>query len=143
MADLRATLTRCYEQHGELTPQIVVDEARPKTAPLHNRFEWDDKIAGEAYRCSQAAELIRSVRITFSDESTGERKFVRAFHSLHQSGDAERGGYAPTEEILQDALATKILQQAFKREIADLKRKYGHLEDFIAWVRAEAEGIAS
>lgn len=143
MADLRGTLAHYYQKHGELTPQIVVDEARPKNSPLHNRFEWDDKVAGEAYRRVQAAELIRSVRITFADERTGERKSIRAFHSVREAGDAERGGYAPTEEIVQDELATKILKQAFKREIADLKRKYGHLEDFIEWVRSEAEELAS
>ncbi|WP_349319034.1 hypothetical protein [Mycolicibacterium canariasense] len=143
MADLRASLTRVYEKNGELTPQIVVDEARPETSELHHRFEWDDAVAGEAYRRTQAAELIRSVRIAFSDNKTGERKHIRAFHSLRESGEAERAGYVPTEEIVQDELATKILQQAFKREIADLKRKYGHLEDYIAWVRGEAEELAS
>ncbi len=143
MADLRASLTRIYEKNGELTPEGVVDEARPKASELHGRFEWDDAIAGEAHRRTQAAELIRSVRITFSDRATGERKFVRAFHSLREAGNAERGGYAPTEEIVQDELATRILQQQFKREIADLKAKYGHLQDYISWVVGEAEGLAS
>lgn len=143
MADLRASLTSIYQKHGELTPQVVVDEARPKTSELHGRFEWDDKVAGEAYRCTQAQELIRSIRINFTDNATGERKSVRAFHSLREAGDAERTGYAPTEEIVQDELATRILQQACKREIADLKRKYGMLEDFIAIIRGEIEGLAS
>ena len=143
MADLRASLTRIYEKNGELTPAAVVDEARPEKSELHHRFEWDDAVAGEAYRRTQAAELIRSVKITFSDRSTGERKYVRAFHSLHETGDAERGGYAPTDEILQDELATRILQQSFKREIADMQRKYGHLDEYKAWVRGEAEGLAS
>jgi hypothetical protein len=143
MSDLRASLTTIYEKHGELTPQAVVDEARPKNSELHNRFEWDDKVAGESYRRVQAAELIRSVRIQFSNEATGERKFVRAFSSVRQAGDAERGGYAPTEEIVQDELATKILLQEFKREIADLRRKYGHLEEFVGLIRQETEAVAS
>lgn len=143
MADLRGALTRIYEANGELTPQAVVDDARPVKSELHNRFEWDNKVAGEAYRCSQAAELIRSVRITFSEEGTGERKFVRAFHSARLAGDSERGGYAPTGEILQDEIATQILLRECKREIADLKRKYGHLEDFVHLIRQETEGLAS
>lgn len=143
MADLRASLTRIYEKHGELTPHTVVEEARPETSELHSRFEWDDAVAGEAFRRTQAAELIRSVRITFADNRTGERKTVRAFHSLREAGSIDRGGYAPTEEIIQDELATKILKQEFQREIADLKRKFGHLEDYISWVRDEAQGLAS
>lgn len=143
MSDLRSVLTAQYEKHGELTPQIVVEEARPKTAPLHGHFEWNNDVAGEKYRLVQAAELIRSVRISFSDNNTGERKSVRAFHSLREAGDADRTGYAPTDEILADELATRILQQSFKREIADLQRKYGHLDDYKAWIRAESDGLAS
>lgn len=143
MSDLRSLLTDSYQRHGELTPQIVVDEARPKTAPLHNRFEWDDEIAGEAYRRVQAAELIRSVRITFSDNKTGERKSVRGFHSLHQAGDKDRGGYAPTEEIVQDELALKLLLRELKREIGDLKKRYSHLEEFTVVVREELGELAS
>jgi hypothetical protein len=142
MSDLRSVLTEQYQRHGELTPQIVVEEARPETAPLHGRFEWDDEIAGERYRLVQAAELIRSVRIIFSDNKTGERKSVRGFHSLHQAGDTERGGYAPTEEIIQDELATKLLLRELKREIADLKKKYAMFEDFAGIVRDELEGMA-
>lgn len=135
MSDLRAALADIYQQRGELTPQIVVDEARPKGAPLHDRFEWNDKQAGEAYRRVQAAQLIRSVRIEFIGPTSGERKFVRGFHSLRQSGDDERDGYAPTDEIVQDEMATKILLRQFEREIADLKRKYGHLAEFAQIIR--------
>jgi hypothetical protein len=128
MADLRAVLTNIYEKHGELVPQTVVDEARPKGAPLHERFEWNDKIAGDAYRCVQAAEIIRSVRIRFDVD--GERKFTRGFVSARESGDTDRGGYVPTEEIVEDDLALQILLRELKREIVDLQRKYGHLKEF-------------
>lgn len=140
MADLRASLTRIYETQGELTPQHVVDDARPETSELHHRFEWDDELAGEAYRRTQAAELIRSVRIQFAvDSDTSERKYVRAFSSAREAGDAERAGYVPTEELVQDELATKILLKAFEREIADLKRKYGHLSEFAQMMMSAAE----
>lgn len=140
MADLRASLTRIYEKNGELTPAGVVDEARPEDSELHHRFEWDDAIAGEAYRRTQASELIRSVRIMFSDNATGEPKSVRAFQSLRETGAEDRMGYAPTREIIEDELATRILLQNFKREAAELQRKYGHLTEFIDWVRTEALG---
>lgn len=135
MADLRAELTGIYQKYGELTAQAVVEEARPETAPLHHRFEWDDAIAGEAYRCTQAAELIRSVRIQYAIDPKGERKYIRAFSSLRDGGDTERGGYVPTEELVQDELATKILLKQCEREINDLKRKYGHLKEFAELIR--------
>lgn len=135
MANLREILTDIYEAHGELSPDIVVEEARPKGAPLHHRFEWNDSVAGDAYRRVQATELIRSVKIQFAITPKGERKYIRAFHSLYESGSADRYGYAPTEELVQDELSRKILLKQLEREIADLKRKYGHLNEFAEIVR--------
>ncbi len=139
MSDLRTALTGIYQRRGELSPHVVVDEARPADSPLHDRFEWDNEIAGEAYRLVQAAELIRSVRIVYQDNPTGETKSVRAFHSLREAG-SERKGYAPIDEIITDELATKILLQEFLRKAAELKARYGHLVQYIEWIRAEAMG---
>lgn len=134
MADLRSVLTDHYKKHGDLTPEIVVDEARPEGAPLHDRFEWDNKIAGDKYRIVQAQQLIRSVNIEFIDKRTGERKFVRGFHSRREAGQ-EAGGYQPTEEIVQDEMSLRLLLKQCEREIADLKRKYGHLAEFADMMR--------
>lgn len=143
MSDLRGALMSIYQRDGQLTPEAVVDEARPPGSELHNRFEWNDSVAAECFRHEQARELIRSVRIRFDDKRTGERKYVRAFSSVRDAGKTDRSGYAPTEEIARDEFAVKLLLSECKREIADLKRKYGHLEDFTALVRAEIENIAS
>lgn len=56
-------LAAIHERNGELTPSVVVDAARPKGAPLHPVFEWDNKKAAEAYRVDQARNLIRAVEI--------------------------------------------------------------------------------
>ncbi|AMS03941.1 hypothetical protein BJD58_gp41 [Gordonia phage UmaThurman] len=130
MSDLRSQLTSIYQQRGELTPQSVVDEARPDEHPLHHRFEWDDAVAGEAYRRVQASELIRSVKVVYNETPAGERKSIRAFSSLSQADDPERRGYAPTEELVENELTRAILLRNLEREIGSLKRKYGHLREF-------------
>lgn len=146
MANLRATLTRIYTENGKLTPQNVVDDARPEESELHGRFEWDDSVAGEQYRLVQARRLITSVRIEYSedtDEDGAERRFVRAFSSVRQTVDPEQRGYKPTEEIMSDPLAAKILLRECQRAITDLKRKYGHLAEFGELVRNEFGEAAS
>lgn len=130
MSDLRSQLTNLYQSRGELTPQIVVDEARPADSPLHSRFEWDDEIAGEKYRLVQARQLIRAVRIEYTAPGSEERKFIRAFSSLHESGDSERAGYAPTEEVLENDVTRRLLLRNMERDITELKRRYGHLVEF-------------
>lgn len=115
---------------GDLTPQAVVDEARPESHPLHNRFEWDDTLAGEAYRRVQAAQLIRSVKVVYAETPEGEERKVRAWSSLNAAVEPETRGYAPTEELVQDEFARKSLLRQLEREIKTLQRKYGHLKEF-------------
>ncbi len=129
MSDLKQMLTSIYTQHKQLTPQLVVDEARDEQHPLHHRFEWDNHLAGEAYRRIQAAELIRSVRIVYATNETGEPRSVRAFSSLHDSADT-RTGYMPTEQLVENDVTRRILLKQLERDISALTTKYGHLEEF-------------
>lgn len=136
MSDLRAVLMDIKTRRGVLTSQTVVDEARAPDAPLHDRFEWDDAIAGEAYRRNQAAELMRSAQVEYISPASGERKKVRAFHSVRLAGVTGGEGYAPIEELLGDPLAKQILLRQCQREIADLKAKYNHLSEFAELMQA-------
>lgn len=49
-------------KYGKLCPEDVVKSSRPKSAPLHDLFEWNDTKAAEGYRLSQARTIIRSVQ---------------------------------------------------------------------------------
>lgn len=135
MSNLRDVLQGTYDRRGELTPSLVVDEARPADAPLHDRFEWDDVVAGEEYRRVQAAELIRSVKIEFA--TGAEPKSVRAWVARRDVGD-KSGGYQPIEEVAQDDLAMKLLLKQCERDITELRRKYGHLAEFTDLMRRAA-----
>lgn len=132
-AELHQQLLDIRAIRGELTPQGVVDTAREATHPLHSRFEWDNKVAGEAWRRTQAAELIRSVRVTYIETADGEERRVRAWSAAPV---ATQTGYAPTEEILQDPFASKLLLQQAERELKAFRQKYGHLQEFAAIIAA-------
>jgi hypothetical protein len=62
-------LTMQMQQHvaaladaeGCITPEAVVEAARPEDAPLHGLFPWDDKVAADKYRLMRARAIIRSV----------------------------------------------------------------------------------
>lgn len=137
---LRAQLTDIYKAQGELTPKLVVDLARSADHPLHSRFEWDNGIAGEKYREIQAADLIRSVRIKYSDNEGEEERDVRAFHVIPRE---DSSSYVPIEEVAQDDFSRKILLQAAEREWKSLRRKYAHLDEFMSIIKADlAAGAA-
>ncbi len=131
MKQVHDQLIEIRSTRGELTPQAVVDEARNESHPLHNRFEWDDTLAGEAYRRTQAAELIRSVKVIYRETPEGEERSVRAWSSLNTaSDDGAAKGYAPTEELVQDDFSRKLLLRQLERDVKALQRKYGHMEEF-------------
>lgn len=132
---LREQLQAIYERKGELTPVLVVAAARDPKHPLHDRFEWDDAVAGEAWRREQAHELIQSVRIVYKPaDEDGPEKSVRAFHAVR----SEKGHvYEPAEKVVNDAFLAKLLMADMQREWMALKRRYDDFEEFWSIVRAD------
>jgi hypothetical protein len=61
--DIKAALRELESEDGRLLPADVVNAARDEDSVLHSHFQWNDTIAGEKYRLSQARQLIRLVRV--------------------------------------------------------------------------------
>lgn len=123
------------QQHGRLTPKLVVDTARNPAHPLHSRFEWDDSVAGEAWRRQQAHELIRKVKVVYreADESAPE-KSVRAFVAVR----AEEGHvFDPVEEVAQDAFRQRLVLADMEREWKALYARYKEFGEFLKLVRRD------
>lgn len=129
---LHQQLLAIRAERGSLRPQDVVDVARDDSHPLHSRFEWDNEIAGEAYRRVQASELIRSVKVVYAESPEGEERKVRGWSVIPKAEDSseERCGYVPTEEAVQDPFTAKLLLREAEREFKACQRKYGHLREF-------------
>lgn len=110
-------LERIYREQGTLEPSVVVEQSRPKRAPLHSVFEWDDEVAAEKWREQQARVVIASVMVV--DEKTNE-PFTRAF--VHVSDD-----YRPLSIVLEDRDMTEELLDSALRELRTFERKYNDL----------------
>jgi hypothetical protein len=138
---LRDQLQAIYEKHEQLTPAIVVNEARDKKHPLHDRFEWDDKVAGESWRREQAHQLIRSVKVVYKSATDDEpERSVRAFHAVR----GEQGhAYEPTEKITESAFLTELLLRDMEREWRALYARYQAFEEFLSMVREDIEKVAA
>lgn len=133
---LRDQLFDIYATHGQLTPRLVLEEARDPKHPLHDRFEWDDSIAAEKYREVQASELIRSVRVRQVDGA--EQETVRAFHSLPRD---DVRSYVPIEEIAKDDIARQVLLNEAEREWKAMLKRYQHLAEWLGVVRGDVGDI--
>lgn len=133
---VRSTIERelraIWDERGTLTPGGVVEAAKPEDHPLHGQFEWDDSVAGPAYRCMQAAQLIRSVKIVLTkDDGGAEDHKIRAWLPARYAGgeDAEPGSYLPTPAV-QSPQHREIMLQQLRREAAAFQRRYSHLEEY-------------
>ena len=138
MAHLREILSEIHEQHGELTAAHVVEAAKPRTHPLHHRFEWDNRIAGPKYREIQAMELIRQVKLVRPSETEPDKnERIRAFVSI--SDGAEHRVYVPTEMALSNPLQRKMVLRDMERRWRDLQATYGHMVEFAEMIRRWGE----
>ena len=80
-----------------LTPENLVDASRPEDAPLHQEFEWNDELAAEEYRKTQARLLISNLSIVIEEQ---KQESVRAFFSLQHGFHKNSGLYESTITIL-------------------------------------------
>ena len=128
-----AILREIAEKHGgNLDPKDVVEEAKASSHPLHDYFEWRDKIAGEQFRIDQARALIRSVRIEVKTNSAPMRapQWVRS----PDNGPDQRGYVEVTRVVALEA-RLKIIRQEIDRAIGVVER----LREISAALAIEAE----
>jgi hypothetical protein len=110
---------------GILQPETVVAKARPKSSPLHSRFEWDDSVAGHQYRIWQARKLISvSVEMIQGSDDPSD-----VFVSLTTDRENDRGGYRIMTQVLSDdEMRTQMLADALA-ELECFREKYRRLKE--------------
>lgn len=123
---------------GSFKPHDVVEVARDPSSPLHKYFEWNDGIAAEGYRLSQARSLVISVKI---ETPTGP---IRAFENITVNSS---NYYVPISKIKKSStLQEQVLENAL-RELTYWKAKYRSYENyfgpvFSAIAEVEKKGAA-
>ena len=132
-------LERIEGKFGALTPENVLDESRDVNSVLHSCFEWDDTIAAEKFRLSQAHHIICNITCTVkpaindspreivtrafvnvSDETKG--KFIAINTALSQNDTRQR--------VLKNALAELRMFQNKYQIYAELAGVCKAIDDF-------------
>lgn len=120
------------EKKGGLTAEALVDVSRSYDAPLHGEFEWDNNVAAEKYRVSQARYIIRALVIKREDvdedgnivEEEPDAAPVRAFFTVDK-----QAGYESTQKILTCAEKRTALLDTAMKELHSFERKYQTLTE--------------
>ena len=137
--ELARQLEQVRDRWGELTPVTVLADVKDvgKTHPLYSQFQWDNKVAGEAYRLTQAHRLIQKVRVVYQTRTDEERQ-ARAYVAISRP-NSPQPDYEPIESVALDPLKRKILLQDAERRWRQLKSQYGHLTEFLDMVSADLQ----
>ena len=134
---LRSILTDLEKSLGRgLTAEDVVQIATPAESPLHDYFEWDDALAGHAYRKHQARALMRRVKVRIvEDQPSGEKRIFKLAGYSNVLRD-DRREYVPTRDVFSDpALREQVLLRAL-REMQAWAERYRHFQEFAQIVEA-------
>lgn len=133
-----------YDRVGDLSPAIVVDEARDEDHPLHPRFEWDDGLAAEKYRQEQAAHLIRTVKVTrvVEDERVIQVRAWVAKVEITGSDEPAVGSYLPVAQVVDNEILRSAWFSALERDWKALKRRAGQCKEFADMVREDVQAFS-
>jgi hypothetical protein len=124
----RDVIQEIEQRHGYLTPKIVVDEARPKSHPLHAViFDRTPSEAAEAWWLHRAQEIIQSVRVRYTG-ADGESQSIRQYVSVITP---ERGPvYMDVDRVAEDPIAKAIVLREMEREWRQLRGRYEKYSEF-------------
>lgn len=119
-AQIAGEVCEVLEKNGELNAQNLVDVSRPEDAPLHDEFEWDDSIAAEMYRKTQAGAIIRHLAIETETVTP-----VRAYFPI----EVKSNKYEHIETIIRHEDKYAVLLKQALRELEAFQRKYQMLSE--------------
>ena len=110
-------------KEGRLEADAVVRDAEDEDSPLHEVFEWDDKVAAHAYRVEQARSLIRTITIDVTYE---RHVLVVPAYVRDPKADPKEQGYVSTAVIRTDKeQARRVMKHEMDRARGILARAHG------------------
>jgi tRNA A37 N6-isopentenylltransferase MiaA len=115
------TLADIEDRYGVINPHTVVDESRPKDAPLHPIFEWRDEVAAEKWRVEQARRVVRSVEIIAEDCN----KPTQIAYVNIQS----QGGYVSAATVRSQPDLYEEARQAYRSRLDAAQMQLAKMED--------------
>lgn len=113
------------KKHGKLTNELVLEDARSTSSPLHSLIEWDDKIASHKYRLYQATLLITNLHAEV--ETDDVVKEVRAFVDTSDGG--KKGSFINVTAAFANPDTREIVLKRALRELEMFRQKYQNLKE--------------
>lgn len=104
-----------------ITPEQVLDAARDENSLLHRFFEWDDSVAAEKYRKSQAQQMLLKISYVSDDEDAKPKRY---YHNVsYATGEYHSVSYIFKHEDAYELLKKRALDylRAAESKFAEVK----------------------
>lgn len=113
-------------KHGCITPKIILDSARSEQSAIHKCFEWNDNVAAEKYRETQASFLIRNLTVRIVDMEEKKVEPTRAYVNVKQQNTSN---FISMCRVLEDDKLTELMLEQAKSELLSFQKKYSTLQE--------------
>lgn len=114
VSDIVRDHLKSLERDGRLTPAEVVEDARKKSSPLHDHFEWDVKEAAQARWLDTARRLIRTVQVEYQ---INRIRIEAPVYIRDPERMTREQGYVAVERIRNER---DLAEEAFRDEVRRL-----------------------
>lgn len=139
------TIGERLEKLSIVTPETVLSDARKKSSPLHEFFQWDDAAAAEAFRVFQARNLVNHLLVVIkTPDGVVETK---AFHNIRvtvsqeDAVESDQRVYISAAAAKDDPQARKQIIAAAMAELARWQSRYDQYRDVFGAVFREIEKV--
>jgi hypothetical protein len=107
-------------------PATFVEAARDPSAPAHPMFTWDNSVAANEHRLTQARVILANLMIdvVIVRRSKPETVRVRAIHRTSRTGEYDTFSDAFSQPVKRDYVLSQALAQ-----LSALKRRYAALSE--------------
>jgi hypothetical protein len=136
---------------GSVATEVIVEQARNRSHPCHDLFDWNEKHAAHLYRLDQARHFVNRLRIVRVEVRSNPTVSDRAFYSVRTPDDHR--GYVSHRRIMGNRdLRVQVIEHA-KHELESfitkfmavltLGRSLPHLNSAIDAMRDEIDQLAT
>ena len=118
--DVGSVWEQLYDS-GKRTAKDLLEAAKDPSSPAHKHFEWNDSVAAEKFRLSQAKKYIRSFEVV---DSGSYSEPIRGYWKVPETKE-----YRHIDEVVKAPdLLCQIIEQA-KRDLRRWSSRYSQLKE--------------
>lgn len=120
-------LERLENNVVKLTNNEVLEYAKNNVnSELHKCFDWDDSVAGNKWRLSQATAILSSIQLVIKEDEKS-KETTKVYYSLRTDSEISGREYKNVMKIIEDDEDYKQLLKRAENEFISYKERYNKL----------------